>query len=181
MFCSKCGAKNPENTKYCGGCGLDISNAGIASTETVIFEFYGKNWKGAHVLPFGLWNGSGYYDIAVDKNYVYFIKLPSYSSAFWYGILGLLLLNIIGLFIGVAIGGSKDEKKRASFRSAWINQEGNIVSRLYEGRVFQKITVQEIKQNAVFKRNSLTFNIAGKNYIFKTGTKQFEKFVNATS
>ena len=88
MFCSKCGAKNPENTKYCGGCGLDISNAGIASTETAIFEFYGKNWKGAHVLPFGLWNDSGYYDIAIDNNYVYFIKLPSYSSAFWYGILG---------------------------------------------------------------------------------------------
>jgi hypothetical protein len=132
------------------------------------------------VLPLGLWNGSGYYDVATDNEYVYLIRLPSYSSAFWYGFIGLFLLNIIGVLIGAAIGGSIDTNKRASFRSAWIDENDRIISRLYEGRIFKKILVSELKHSAVFKRTSFTFGIDNKNYVFKTGPKQLSKFINST-
>jgi|GEM_PF-2064782 hypothetical protein len=181
MFCSKCGTKNPDDTKYCGGCGLDVSNGGVATIDIVNFNYYGKNWKGAHVLPLGLWNGSAYYDVAVDDDYVYLIKLPPYSSGFWYGLIGLFVLNLLGVLIGAAIGGGIDTNKRESYRSSWVNEDGKIISRLFEGRIFKKIPIAELKNSAIFKKSSFKFAIGEKNYIFKTGSKQLSNFLNATS
>ncbi len=178
MFCSKCGAQNPENTKYCGNCGLDVSNSGVASNEVHNFSYYGKNWRGARLLPLGLWSGTTSYDVAVDSKYVYFLKFPNYSSAFWYGVLGLLLLNLVGLFIGAYWGGSVDTKKRASYRSAWIDANGKIISRRYEAVVFQKVSIEDVKDVAKFKSNSLVFAISGKNYIFRTWTSDFKNFLS---
>jgi len=179
MFCSKCGTKNPDNTKYCSGCGLEVNESGVTSTEAVTFQYYGKNWKGAQYLPLGLWRSSAYYDVAVDNNYVYLIKFPPYSSAFWYGFIGLFLLNIIGVLIGAAIGGNVDSNKRASFRSAWIDEKDRIISRLYEGRVFRKIPIDQLKNNSTFKKAAIKFAINDKNYIYKTGPNQMTKFVSA--
>ncbi|MEX0910109.1 MAG: zinc ribbon domain-containing protein [Candidatus Paceibacterota bacterium] len=180
MFCSKCGAKNSEDVKFCGGCGFDISKDGVAESNVQKFKYYGKNWKGARLLPLGLWSGSTYYDVAVDNDYVYFIKLPPYSSAFWFGLLGLIVLNLIGLLIGVAVGRNIDSNKRESTRKTWINDE-KIVSRLYEGRVSQKIKISNLRDNAKFKKNSLVFAINDKNHIFKTSSKQFTEFTNSLS
>ena len=181
MFCSKCGTKNHDNTKYCGGCGLDISRAGVASTEAVNFQYYGKNWRGAQYLPLGIWRSSAYYDVAVDNKFVYLIKFPPYSSAFWYGFVGFFLLSLIGVIIGAAIGGRVDSNKRANFRSTWIGEQDHIISRLYEGRIFKKIPINQLKSNTIFKKSSIKFAIDDKNYIFKTAQTQMIKFVNATS
>lgn len=180
MFCSKCGAKNSDNVKFCGGCGFDISKDGVAESSIQKFKYYGKNWKGARLLPLGLWSGSTYYDVAADNDYVYFIKLPPYSSAFWLGLLGLFVLNIIGLLIGVAVGGSIDSNKREATRKTWIDDE-KLVSRLYEGRIFQKIKILDLQGNAKFKRNSLVFAINDKNHIFKTSSNQLRKLVASLS
>lgn len=179
MYCSKCGTKNSDNIKYCGGCGLEIDGSGIASAGAANFRYYGKNWKGAQYLPLGLWRSSAYYDIAVDNDYVYFIKLPSYSSAFWSGFLGFFILSLIGVIIGAAIGGRVDSNKRASFRSAWIDEQDRIISRLYEGRIFKKVPIDQLKSNATFKKAAIKFAIEGRNYVFKNVSTQMTKFVRA--
>jgi hypothetical protein len=56
-----------------------------------------------------------------------------------------------------------------------------VISRLFEGRIFKKIPIAELKNSAIFKKSSFKFAIGEKNYIFKTGSKQLSNFLNATS
>src|SRR5262245_49338013 len=83
----------------------------------------------------------------VDENYLYTIKLPPYNGFIWGTLLGLLLLNIIGMAIGSSIGQSRDTKKRKWYRSAWIDSEKKLTSRHFMDDVFLTVPLEDLKGN----------------------------------
>jgi len=47
MFCPKCGSQNADETKFCRGCGADVSNALVPATPASGRRFSGKKGSGA--------------------------------------------------------------------------------------------------------------------------------------
>lgn len=180
MFCEHCGTKIEDGAEFCQNCGRKV---GISlPTETAKTSapeqmktgdiFYSKEWhqKGVFAISSTL-----RFDVLVDDQYLYLIKLPKYNNSTLGLFLGLIIGNIIGAYIGSSIGESSDEKKRQWYRSAWVNTDGKLISRDYEHDVFKKIPLNNLKGNIVFKKSRFTITIEEKKIILDRRVRSFRK------
>lgn len=171
MFCENCGAKKEEGAIFCYSCGKKektVSEKDNLETTKVPTEsisskssmdiFYSKEWrrKKSFVL-----SALPPYDVMVDNQYLYIIKLPKYSGSATGLILGLIIANILGAYIGSSIGESSDEKKRKWYRSAWLDNSDKLTSRAYESDIFIKIPVNSLKNNISFDKSFFVVNYNG--------------------
>jgi hypothetical protein len=136
-------------------------------------DFYGENWQRKKAFAFAT---LPYFDVMIDKKYLYVIQMPKYSGATLGFILGLFVLNIIGAFIGYSIGASSDNKKRRWHRSAWISVDHQLISNEYTSDVFLKVPLEDLRGNLVLGKNKFTLTSGGKTVVFQKGQKDFELF-----
>lgn len=204
MFCTNCGNQIRQGAKFCNRCGktLNIINRSAPSTTievtpkrkklfqsdeqkipqmaennvaqvTVLNKclFYNENWQRVKFI-----GGGAYYDILIDKDNLYMIWLPSYSSATVGTIVGLFVLQLLGAILGYYIGKSEDDKKRKQFRSKWINAQYELISNEYENRVIYKIPLSELRNILEVKRNKFILNYNGQKLKFRKNSKAIEMF-----
>jgi hypothetical protein len=183
MFCSNCGAKIDQGGLFCPNCG---QSASVSVSEPASLEkggalesrpektvFYSEDWE--RKKGFLVTSGSRF-DVMVDENFLFAIKLPSYNASTWGLLVGLLVLNILGAAIGAAIGQSRDTKKRQWYRSAWINSEKKLTSRHYMDDVFVAVPLTDLKGNIVFGKKKFTLTYDDKNIVLQKHQKEFERF-----
>ena len=160
MFCTHCGTKIRENGKFCQACGYKTKTSEAAKAPIVAVlnseaKLYSTDWRKVKTLAaFSL----PYFDILIDKNNLYLIKLPTYSSAGVGLLIGLFVLNIIGAIIGHSIGKSMDLKDRARYRSKWIDADSKLTSQDFEKNIFLKIPLADLQPNVSFTNNKLIIN-----------------------
>lgn len=184
MFCGNCGNQLKKNSAFCPNCGFKLGqSANIETPKTSelpnMARFYNENWQRVKFASSG-----GYYDILVDKDYFYLIWLPSYSSATFGTIVGLVILQLLGAILGYYIGKSEDDKKRKQYRSKWVDANYNLVSQDYEKNIVFKIPLAELQTSLVFYRNSFfkkdrfTINYNGKKYTLRKNKIACRLFFN---
>lgn len=92
MFCSKCGAENPDNAKFCGSCGAVIA---VAETSP----------KGAPAKPHP----------GADE------AKPSVSLALKIGIsLASLIVPLIGIIMGILYLRDAEDSEKRSAGKLWL-------------------------------------------------------------
>ena len=102
MFCPKCGAENPEGTKFCSKCGAELSAAaaslGAAETSTGL----ASNVAGL-LCYVGGWI-SGIVFLVIEKKSK-FVKFHAWQSIMTFGVLTVAYLILFSIpIIGWAIG-----------------------------------------------------------------------------
>ncbi len=158
MYCSNCGTKIEEGAQFCHNCGRKpdstINTTSQQATSIPLVKgvdvFYSEEWLQKKVFAIA---SLPYFDVMVDKQYLYIIQMPKYGGATLGLIIGLVFFQIIGAFIGAYIGGSSDAKKRSSYRSTWINSERKLISRDYSKDVFMKVPLENLKGNIIFQKS----------------------------
>lgn len=126
MFCEKCGSKLKENHKFCTGCGH--SNLDRQESKPIIANVLDQKWwfrlaKVLYIflyipLPFviiGVWAENDPYSYYSSYSNQYYSH-GSYSEAFWYSLLILVvwvvILRLIKItFLYIAFGKKPQWKK----------------------------------------------------------------------
>lgn len=185
MFCEHCGTKIEEGAEFCQNCGRKTNASSSAShitpsaASTPISQngefFYSADWQRKKFLAI---SGLPYYDVMIDKDNLYIIKMPAYNMSTWGLILGLIVLNIIGAAIGSSMGASSDAKKRKWYRSAWIDENNNLTSREYDRDLFMKVPLNHLRGNIVLKPKQFELTQGEKKIVLKKGKKSMEDFTN---
>jgi len=106
MFCSKCGAENPEGAKFCSKCGADLTaeaaplKTGEKSSETSIG--LARNIAGL-LCYVGGWI-SGIVFLVIEKRSK-FVKFHAWQSIMTFGVLNVIYLILFSIpIIGWVIG-----------------------------------------------------------------------------
>jgi len=174
MYCEKCGDKNELKSIFCSSCGAKFSSIEENKKKYAEgkFTYYSKSWQRTGSLSWSV----NYYDIYLTDKSLYVIKLPSYSSSGWWTLLGLLVLNIIGAFIGYQYGLSKDNEKRKYYRKAWLNDDKEITSQAYVPNIFLEVPVDELKQSILFRKRRIIVSTSGKKLKLKKSKSEIIKF-----
>ena len=141
-----------------------------ADQEIKTPKYYSDDWKRKKVWAVA---SLPYFDVMIDENYLYTIKLPQYSGAAWGLFIGLILANIIGMAIGAAIGGSNDTKKRKWYRSAWM-VDGKLTSNHYVNDIFLKVPLRELKGKIEFGKNKFTLTQGEQKIVLQKSQKAIE-------
>lgn len=185
MFCAKCGNKIEEGSKFCHHCGTNISinlTNTKKETKTILYEkskpddellYYSIDWIRAKYFAV---SSLPYLDILVTKKYFYLIQFPKTHGGTWGLVLGLLLFNIFGAIIGVAIGNSSDRKNRQKYRMTWL-EDNKLTSTNYHNYSFVKISRNKLKTHLSFAKNKFIFITEGNKIIkLKKTKKEFTQF-----
>jgi uncharacterized membrane protein len=101
MFCSKCGAKNPERAKFCSKCGAELGVAatpteGAAKTEAESSTGLSANVAGLLCYVAGWVTGIVF--VVLEKKSI-FVKFHAWQSIMTFGVLTvahLILSTILG-------------------------------------------------------------------------------------
>ncbi|MBU4511695.1 zinc ribbon domain-containing protein [Patescibacteria group bacterium] len=178
MFCHNCGIKIKSGAEFCGGCGKKVEGvSGVISTTTKErvgeVQFYSEDWRRKKFLALA---SLPYFDIMLDKKYLYIIKMPKYRGATVWTILGFFVLSLIGMAIGYYIGSSSDEKKRRKYRFAWINTEHKLVSHSYTNSIFLKVPMEELKKAVFFRKSRFTLNYNSEEIILAKTSGELNRF-----
>lgn len=180
MFCENCGTKLEKGIRFCQNCGREISDVSTTPKKTlhktapiVVAKFYREDWRRKKVFAIA---SLPYFDVMIDKNYLYIIQMPKHSGATLGLILGLIILNLIGAFIGSSIGGLSDRKKRKWYRSAWVNDDYQIVSDDYTHDIFIKVPLENLKNNLVLAKSKFTLTFGEKKIVLQKGKNDFRLF-----
>lgn len=120
--------------------------------EPINIKFYSEDWRRIQVLAI---TSLPYYDIMVDENNIYLIKLPKYNSTILGLFLGFIFFPLIGAFPGAFIGSQIDAKKRKNYRSTWLNFDSKIISQDYKKDIFLKLPLKNFKNNLILKKINL--------------------------
>lgn len=177
MFCGDCGTKIEEGGQFCQNCGRKIGDISIipknaakpTPDQTVpvsgVAEFYGKDWQRKKVFAIA---SLPYFDVMIDKKYLYIIQMPKYMGATLGLLFGGLILNLLG--------SSDDNKRRKRYRSTWINTDHQIISNDYVRNIFLKVPLENLKGNFMFSKNKFTLKCGEKTIVLKKGRKELELF-----
>jgi uncharacterized membrane protein len=111
MFCSKCGAENPEGAKFCSKCGAELGapakpSEGVAKPETESSTGLSANVAGLLCYVLGWVTGIIF---VVWEQKSTFVKFHAWQSIMTFGVLTVasLILSwipIIGWILGTLIG-----------------------------------------------------------------------------
>ena len=184
MFCHKCGTQIDKSSLFCHNCGSTTTNEktkSVAPISNKAILFYGEDWRWSKIFAI---SSLPYFDVFIDEDNFYLIKLPNYNSGTLGLVLGLLLFNIIGARIGAGIGNSSDAGKRRAYRSYWVDSNKNITSDFYKNNIFLTIPVNELKNHLQFNNKKILINYNDKKIIIKKNKngvenlkKSIEKYV----
>lgn len=173
MFCKKCGNKINDGSSFCKECGTKI---GISANNSLgKANFYSEDWTKKQFLAI---SSLTYFDVMIDDNFIYFIKLPKYNSSTVGLIVGLLLFNIVGAFIGNMIGSSSDTKKRKNYRGTWIDSEQNIISQNFENDFCFKIPISKANELLTSEKHRVTVFYNSEKIVLQKSKKEVEKLNN---
>lgn len=176
MFCKKCGNKIGDSVSFCVKCGTKINDQ--VNKVSGRANFYSADWTRKKIFAIA---SLPYYDVMVDDNYIYLIKLPKYSGAATGLILGLILANILGAFIGSSIGSSSDTKKRKKYREGWIDSGQRIISQNFEKDVFLKIPINGVKKLLTLEKHRITYIMEGEKIVLQKNKQEVERLNNYLS
>lgn len=177
MLCSKCGKDNKENSKFCQHCGaqfvLSGNNVTVKITELDV-RFYSKEWLrtwGIATVP--------RVDIIIDQKNFSLIKFPpSYFSTVCF-VVGLIVLNLLGAVIGVAIGSYLDKQRRERLRLTWVNSEGDVTSAEYRNYIYLTIPLNDLKGKIELKGGrGIRIEHENKKFVLKAKKSERERIEN---
>lgn len=172
MFCSKCGEKLEDTAKFCQKCGAskqlvtratpedEEKTSPLISHEEVVF--YSEDWNHRKSISIA----TPYFDLMVDKEYLYLIKLGQYYWSTLGLIVGLCVLSILGAFIGYYFGNKNDMRKRDLLRALWIDLNHKLISRDYEGYTLLKIPRGQVDSCVTFEKHKVIVVSNGQKFIF---------------
>ncbi len=193
MFCENCGTKIDQGAEFCQNCGRKVGTSSPSKNDPKVETpvaiqagdiFYSEDWRRKNGMAIA---ALPYYDVMVDKEYLYIITMPKYSGATTGFILGLIILNLLGALIGSSMGSSSDMKKRKWYRSAWVNSDRQLTSREYVNDIFLKISLKDLKNHIVIAKKKFTITLEDKkitlartagSFGMNSGKKEFERFTN---
>jgi uncharacterized membrane protein len=101
MFCSKCGAKNPERAKFCSKCGAELGVAAMPTEDIAKLEAEsstGMSANQAGFLCYALGWITGIVFVVLEKKST-FVKFHAWQSIMTFGVLTvahLVLSTILG-------------------------------------------------------------------------------------
>ncbi|MGB5925469.1 MAG: zinc-ribbon domain-containing protein [Dehalococcoidia bacterium] len=106
MFCSRCGAENPEGAKFCSKCGAELGAHVVAKAEAESSTGMSANVAG--LLCYVLGWVTGIIFIVWEKKST-FVKFHAWQSIMTFGVLTVVSLilswiPIIGWILGTLIG-----------------------------------------------------------------------------
>jgi uncharacterized membrane protein len=101
MFCSKCGAENPEGTKFCSKCGVELGAPVVAKTEAESSTGLSANVAGLLCYLAGWITGIIF--VVLEKKST-FVKFHAWQSIMVFGVLTIaqIVFSVILAAIGVA-------------------------------------------------------------------------------
>jgi uncharacterized membrane protein len=104
MFCSKCGAENPEGAKFCSKCGAELGAPGKPEAESST----GLSANVAGLLCYVLGWVTGIVFVVLEKKST-FVKFHAWQSIMTFGVLfvaSLILswIPFVGWILGTLIG-----------------------------------------------------------------------------
>lgn len=106
MFCSKCGAENPEGAKFCSKCGAELGVPAKASETVAKPEAESSTGMTANVAGLlcyvGVWV-SGIVFVALEKKST-FVKFHAWQSIMTFGVLTLAHLILSTMLIDIGWG-----------------------------------------------------------------------------
>ncbi|XKT75014.1 MAG: zinc ribbon domain-containing protein [Patescibacteria group bacterium UBA2103] len=153
MECSNCKTHIEPSDNFCTNCG----------TETPQVYFYGKNWRKQHSIVLVKSNN---YDIFISDKSLYIIKFKAVIGAGIGFLFGLIILSILGAFIGGLIGNRFDERKIKRTRSTWITDSNRLISKKYKEFVYIQIPFEEISRSLEIKDKKIHIYTNNKKYTF---------------
>lgn len=176
-FCKNCGGRSENGEKLCGRCESKVGSSVISLTVSEKMGsgdfFYSKDWQRKRVFVIASFP---YFDVMFDKQYIYIIQMPKYSSAATFTVIGLFVFHLIGAAIGYYWGAGRDEEKREKYRSGWINNDNRLISSGYIKDIYIKIPLENLKKNIEIGRNKFTLIFGDKRIVLKKGQKEFIRF-----
>jgi uncharacterized membrane protein len=106
MFCSKCGAENPEGAKFCSKCGAELGTPGGVSPEAESSTGLSANVAG--LLSYVLGWITGIIFIVLEKKST-FVKFHAWQSIMTFGVLTVAQLVLgwipfVGWILNILIG-----------------------------------------------------------------------------
>ena len=107
MFCSKCGAENPEAAKFCSKCGADLATPaklteGAAKPEAESSTGLSANTAG--LLCYVLTWVTGIIFVVLEKKST-FVKFNAWQSIMTFGVLSVASLILVWIpFVGWILG-----------------------------------------------------------------------------
>ena len=107
MFCSKCGAENPEGAKFCSKCGADLATPaklteGAAKPEAESSTGLSANTAG--LLCYVLTWVTGIIFVVLEKKST-FVKFHAWQSIMTFGVLSVASLILVWIpFVGWILG-----------------------------------------------------------------------------
>ena len=99
MFCSKCGAENPDGTKFCSKCGADLG-ASAQPSETATKGDTGLSANTAGLLCYLAGWITGIVFLVIDKNRK-FVKFHAWQSIMTFGILTVVQIIVSGILAAI--------------------------------------------------------------------------------
>ena len=171
-FCENCGAQLEAEAAFCSHCGLKAPNLLLAEdkAESVGSNFYyGVDWSKRGIL----WTSSDV-DLVLDSGNLSLVRLPKYHFQTLGIIIGLVILNIIGAVIGSMIGESKDAEKRRWYRSAWLDENGKLISRAYEKDILVRVPLSGISDVSI-RKNKFSFIFGEEKFTLKKNQTEMKQ------
>lgn len=106
MFCSKCGAENPEGAKFCSKCGAGLGTSVAASPEAESSTGLSANVAG--LLSYVLGWITGIIFVVLEKKST-FVKFHAWQSIMTFGVLTVAQLVLgwipfVGWILSILIG-----------------------------------------------------------------------------
>lgn len=175
MFCKKCGGEINSGASFCKKCGTNTSDNVGSNSAISQDHFYSEDWtkKGTFSIA-----SLPYFDVMVDDKYVYFIKLPKYSSGTVYMLVGLVLLNLLGAIIGNIMGNANDKEKRMKYRSSWLGSGQKLISQNFEKNVYFKVPIGKAKNLLILEKHKITVSNGDDKIVLQKNKKEVERLNN---
>lgn len=131
---------------------------------------YSKNWKKAGILG----SSSGKYDVIVYDGKLSIMK-HSVNMALILGLLGLLILNLVGVVLGGLIGYSIDRSKVKKNRSKFLDNDGT-PNKTYLTKAISTVDLNDLEEKISFNKEKGLMEVVLENDTYKN-KKEVESLI----
>jgi len=137
-------------------------------------RFYSKNWLQKNAIDFTIYTRA-HFDISIDSDTLYLIKLPSYNPR----IPVILLFGWWASFYSDSVRKTKIE----NYRSSWIDPSGAVISNNFEKDIFLKFSLVDLPKYLTYRKNGtisdgLIFNYDNNKLVLQNSKEECNQLID---
>jgi hypothetical protein len=115
-----------------------------------------------------------YFDLMIDGDSFYIIKLPTnHSSAINALAAGLITRKSSWPLIGLIYGGLVNKRERKYYRSNWLNYKMQLIKDISTKDLYAKISLSDFDKYVSFEKNKININFEGETFSLSKETPPF--------